>query len=170
MNDEWEDATEAPSRSSRKREAEALQRLGEAVLALPSDQRRSLPLSEALLDACALADRLTANGARRRQKQLIGKLMREVDPEPIQEALNALKGVSARSAAHHRRIEHWRDRLLAEGDEAVTAFMSDYPDVDQQHLRQLLRNARRESQAGKPPRAARELFRLVREAMPDATD
>jgi ribosome-associated protein len=156
-----------PSRTERKgerkREAEALKKLGDALVALSDEWLREIPLSPKLDEAVRLAQRITAHGGRRRQLQLIGKLLRHEDPEPIREALGRLESSSAAAIAQHHAAERWRDRLLAEAD-AVTEFLNDYPGADAQRLRQLVRTAQTEQAAGKPPRAYRELFRFVRDA------
>jgi ribosome-associated protein len=101
--------------------------------------------------------------AKRRQIQRIGKLLRARDVTRIQAALDRLDHSSALAQAELHRTERWRARVLEEGDEAVQALVSEHPDMDTQRLRQLIRNARREQETGKPPRAYRELFRLIRE-------
>ena len=159
------EADASPSRTRRKRDAEGLQRLGEALLAVPPARLPELALPEALHDAVAQAHRIPGRGGQRRQRQLIGKLMRDVDPVPIESALRELHGTSLQAAAIHRQAEAWRERLLAEGRPAVTAFIAGHPGADQQRLRQLLGKAAREETAGRPPRAARDLFRLIREAL-----
>lgn len=156
-----EDDDFIPSRSARKREAEALQRVGEQLVELPSQQLASIPMSDALREAVLTARRLDARGARRRQLQLVGKLMRREEVEPIQVALARLESGSAAAIAEQHRIERWRERLLGEPD-ALTEFLREHPQADSQQLRQLIRNARAEAAAEKPPKAARELFRLLR--------
>lgn len=151
-----------PSRSARKREAEGLQDLGEALVALAPERLREIPLTEELAEAIRLAQRIKAHGGRRRQLQLIGKLMRQIDPTPIRDALARLENRSAAAIAEHHQAERWRERLLAESDTALTEFLDQYPAADRQQLRQLLRTARHEQAQDKPPRAARELFRLIR--------
>jgi ribosome-associated protein len=91
--------------------------------------------------------------------------MREIDAAPLRERLEAMTGHSARAAAQHRRLEAWRERLLAD-DAALTAFATEHPDADLQALRTLIRNARKEQKEAKPPRAYRELFRLIKECSP----
>ncbi len=154
-----------PSRTQLKREAEALQALGEELVELRPAQLAEVPLSEELAEAVRLAQRITAKGGRRRQLQLIGKLMRRVDPDPIREALDRIHNRSAAAVAEQHLAERWRERLLAEGDQAVTDFAAEYPGTDLQRLRQLIRSARQEQERGRPPRASRELFRLVRESI-----
>jgi ribosome-associated protein len=106
---------------------------------------------------------------RRRQLQYIGKLMRRVDPAPIEAQLAALKAVPAAEVAHLHRIERWRDRLIDEPD-AIGAFAAEFPHADLQQLRTLVRNARREREQGKPPKNYRALFQALREilAHPDS--
>jgi len=120
-------------------------------------------LPEALQLAVQDARRIRSHEAKRRQVQLIGKLMRGLDPEPIRAQLAAVEGGSAQERARHLRLEHWRSRLM-EDDAALTEFAGEHQGADLQRLRALLRNARREHQEGKPPRAYRELFRVIREA------
>jgi ribosome-associated protein len=94
--------------------------------------------------------------------QYVGKLMRQIDPAPLRERLEAITGHSAQAAAQHRRLEAWRERLLAD-DEALTAFAAEHPDADIQALRTLIRNTRKEQKEAKPLRSYRELFRLIKE-------
>jgi len=157
-----EDAPDAPSKTKRKRDMHALQDLGVELVALDAQRLAKLDLPERLVDAIALARTITRHEARRRQMQYIGRLMRGVDAEPIRERLAAIEGSSARSTAGHRRLEAWRERLLAD-DGALTAFAAEHPGADLQVLRTLIRNSRRELKEGRPPRAYRELFRLIRE-------
>ena len=115
-----------------------------------------------LREALREAQRITAHGARRRQMQLIGKIMRSVDTAPLQAALDEVKGVSAAATARQHRLEKLRERLLAD-DSAFAELAADFPGANIQHLRQLRRNALKEAEQKKPPRAYRELFRELRE-------
>lgn len=159
-----EDAdSEYKSRSQIKREMEALQDLGETLVTLKAEQLAAIHLSDKLRDAIIAARAITERGARRRQLQYIGKLMRDVDAEPIRQALDTLNNRGRQAAAQFHRLERWRDRLLNEGDAALSEFIEEHPAADRQRIRQLLRNAQREIQADKPPAAARALFRYLRE-------
>jgi ribosome-associated protein len=97
--------------------------------------------------------------------QFIGKLMRDVDAEPIMEHLAAIRGESAAAKAEFHAIERWRERLLTD-DAALTDWLARHPDSDAQQLRQLIRNARREAAENKPPKSSRQLFRLLRDSVP----
>jgi ribosome-associated protein len=151
------------SKTKRKQEMHELQALGVALVALSESQLQDMSLETRLHEAVLAAKRITSHEARRRQMQYIGRLMRDADAEPIRARLAAVEGHSAQAAAHHRRLEAWRERLM-EDDAALTEFVAAHPGADSQELRALLRNARKEAKEGKPPRAYRELFRFLRDA------
>jgi len=139
-----------------------LQALGVALAALPESQLKEMHLGEDLLEALLEAKRIKSHEAKRRQMQYIGRLMRDVDPAPIRSRLAEVEGHSAQAAARHRRLEAWRERLLAD-DAALTEFAAAFPAADLQALRTAIRNARKEQKEGKPPRAYRELFRILKD-------
>ena len=159
-----DDTERGPSRSQKKREVEALQDLGNQLVTLPEAQLKRMDLPDELRAAVVACRKITQNGALRRQKQFIGKLMRSINAAPIQAQLDAFQGVNAAETARLHQAERWRERLIA-GQEAMTAFMNDYPGADATRLRQLVRAAHDETAKNKPPRAYRELFQLIRESM-----
>ena len=153
---------EIVSRTKKKQQVEELQKLGAALIALPAVTLDALDLPATLLAAVREAQRITSHGARRRQVQFIGKIMRKIDPAPVRAAVAAISNQSAASRASQKRLEQWRERLI--GDDAVlTEFASAHAGADLQAMRALIRNARKEIAESKPPRAQRELFRLIRE-------
>jgi ribosome-associated protein len=153
---------DVPSKTKRKQAMHELQALGVALVALPQAQRAALGLPAELADAVAEAQQITSREGRRRQLQYIGRLMRELDPVPIRAGLDRIAGRSAEDNARHHRLEQWRARLL-DDDAALTDFASAHPTADLQALRALIRNARREQEEGRPPRAFREIYRVLRE-------
>jgi len=159
-----DDVYDGPSKSQQKREVEALQALGEELVQLPDSQFKRMELPDDLRTAVAACRKITQNGALRRQKQYIGKLMRHIDAVPIQAQLDVFNGVSAEANVKLHQAEKWRDRLIAD-NEALTLFLNGFPDADATHLRQLIRNARDEAARSKPPKAFREIFRVIREAI-----
>ena len=164
-----DDLYDGPSKSSLKREMTALQKLGEALTELSPERLKKIDMPERLRDALQDAQRFTQHGARRRQLQLIGKIMREIDAAPLQAALDEINGVSAAATLRQQRLERLRTQLME--DEAVcTGIARDYPGVDIQQLRQLRRNALKEAEQNKPPRAYRELFRVLREIVGKAAE
>ena len=138
-----------------------LQSLGAALVSLAESRLSGMQLESRLLQAVLEAKRIKSHEAKRRQLQYIGRLMRELDPAPIRAQLAAIEGTSAQAAAAHRRLESWRERLVND-DAALTRFAAEHPDADLQEIRALIRNARKEAKEGKPPRAYRELFRILK--------
>jgi ribosome-associated protein len=157
------DSAALASKSQRRRDALETRALAARLIALgPADLAR-LPLEPELQRAIAEAAAIRSHGARKRQLQFVAKLLRKTDAEPIDTALQALGSEARQLTARHHRCESWRDRLLEDGDTALGALLDRRHDVDAQTIRQLVRNARQESARGKPPAAARRLFRALRE-------
>lgn len=154
---------ERPSKSQLKREMHKLQALGEQIIAMTPAERSRFPLSDDLLAAVEETSRIRSHEGRRRHMQYVGKLMRGEDLAAIQAVFDSIEQESRHRDLAFHRLEKWRDRLIEEGDEAVETFIADYPDVDRQALRQLIRNARREREQDKPPTSSRRLFRLIRD-------
>jgi ribosome-associated protein len=155
---------EGPSKSERKRQSTELQTLGETLIELPASELAALPLPENLRDAVELARRITAHGGLYRQKQYIGKLMRKIDAEPIREALAARRNRERVAAMQFKRIEQWRDRLLAEGSAAIETLKTETTaEIDTASLARLVARAQAEHAKGHPPHATRELFRVLRD-------
>jgi ribosome-associated protein len=153
------------SKTQRKKEMHELQSLGAELVELSESLLADLALPDDLREAVLEAKRIKSHEARRRQLQYIGRLMRDVDAAPIRAQIDALTGHSAQEAARHRRLEAVREKLLAD-DEALTAYVAAHAGADLQALRTLIRNARREQKEGRPPRAFRELFRLLKALEP----
>ncbi len=156
------EAEQRPSKSARKRAMTELQDLGKELVALSVDQIKKIDMPDDLRIAVRDAQRITQHEAHRRQLQYIGKLMRSIDPEPIQAALDEINGVSAAATARMHALERLRTRFL-EDEKVIGEIATAHPDADLQHLRQLRRNALKEQQLGKPPRAFRELYRVLRD-------
>lgn len=153
------DDTEAiePSKTQRKKDMHALQAIGEKLVELDPKKLTELNLPEILVDAIALARPMQKHGARRRQLQYIGRLMREIDALPIQQKLDSWQQTSKHQTARLHQLERWRDRLLND-NQALTEFAQQYPQADLQRLRLLIRNAHKEKAAEKPPKNFRLLF------------
>jgi len=126
-----------PSKSARKRAHLALQELGEELIALNDSERAALSLDDKLDKAVRDAGKINSRGALRRQKQLIGKLMRDVDPEPIRAKLAELRADDARMKRVFANAERWRDRIVRDGMDALREFEADTGAADAE-LRNLL--------------------------------
>lgn len=161
-NDDGADEDLRPSKSQRKRESTALQDMGAELVALSRDQLKKFDLPDNLLAAVRDCQRFTSHGAIARQMQYIGKLMRGIDPAPIRAVLDEINGISNAANARQHALERLRVRLL-EDESVLGEIARDHPGTDITHLRQLRRNALKEQEHHKPPRAFREIFRVLRE-------
>lgn len=150
------------SKSQQKREAEAAQQLGKDLLELSHDDQKRIDLPESLSNALNEARRITKNSALKRQLQYIGKIMRTLDLEPIREGYLKINNHYDKDIKELHRLENWRDRLLTEGDKALGDLLNDKPNADRQHLRQLVRQAAKETKLNKPPKSAREIFKYLK--------
>jgi len=159
------DAPLAPSKTRRKAAMHALQDLGEALIELAprrlADLAAEVELPERLVEAITEARGVTAWGGRKRAMQYVGKLMRDVDPEPIRRRLDAWAQGHHEDAAHQHALERWRERLLAEPG-ALDALAVDHPTLDRPRFRALIGKARQEHERGGAPHAYRELFRELK--------
>jgi ribosome-associated protein len=159
----WEEEEEIiwVSKTEMKNDMIELQQLGEALVELKPAALEKFPLPADLAEAIEDAQRFK-NEARRRQLQYIGRLMRHIDVEPIQAALDKYRNKHAQATAAFHRLEQQRDQLIEEGDTAINAVIEKYPEVDRQQLRHLVRQAKKEQQSGKSSKAAREIFQLLK--------
>jgi ribosome-associated protein len=159
-----EEAEDAPSKSAVKRQMHSLQQLGETLLEMNDKQLSQIPLEdERLLLAIRQARQIRSNSARKRHLQYIGKLMRDVDAQPIEKALRAMHQRRQQGNDTFHRLEQLRDEVLSAGVQGVELVTQCWPDADRQHLRQLVLQHQREIQKNKPPAASRKLFRYLRE-------
>jgi len=157
MHDDFE-----KSRTQLKKEATALQKMGEKLVLLSDEQLGRMDLPTRLMEAIQTVRAITSHGARRRQMQYIGSLMRSVDAEPIEQALLAIEqGAYGQAKAFHR-IEAWRDQLVDGDDDVIRDILDTFPDADRRRLGQLVRSARKEKEKNAPPKSARNLFRYLK--------
>lgn len=154
---------DGPSKSQRKRDADAAQKLGTRLIELKESELQTLNLPERLLDAILLAQRITTRGGLARQRQYIGKLMRDIDLAPVEDALAAKSRTAQFASEKHKRLETWRARLLTEGPKALDELAKWCPDADRKALQALITKATSERvDSGSREAASRELFRTLR--------
>lgn len=151
-----------PSKTKLKAEADAQQALGVRLTELPKDKLIKLNLPEELFEAVLESKKITANGAIRRHRQYLGRLMREIDTAPITEQLARWDDKHTAENAYFHGLERWRERLINDNN-ALSEFIALFPATDSQQLRTLIRNAQKELSSNKPPKSSRELFKLLRE-------
>ena len=164
LSEELSNKSEPKSKSVLKREMTELQKIGEELVSLPPGKLAKIPMPELLEEAVMLARRLKNREGKRRQMQYIGKIMRNVDSQEIQQKLASFHHQSQSFRQELHRLEQWRDRLIAEGDTAISELLLESPDIDRQHLRQLIRQANKEASQNKPPSASRKIFKYLRES------
>lgn len=153
-----------PSKSSRKRRQLELQELGEQLIVLNDTELRSLSLDERLETAVRNATRINARGALRRQKQLIGKLMRDMDPAPIRSALALLRVDEIRDKRLFAKAEKWRDRMIEDRAAALDEFAS-ATGVDDPALRSLLAEFEVAFSERAEKTVRRKIFRRIHEIL-----
>jgi len=158
-----------PSKSERKRQQLALQALGEKLLGLSDEELDTIALDEALRKALRDSRSMTSHGALRRQKQLIGKLMRRVDPEPIRQAIARLSADDLRAKQLFARAERWRDRLVMENGAGLSAFEAETNHEDAQ-LHELLRELANTIDERAEKTLRRQIFRRVHAILVAAAD
>ena len=157
-----QDLPERPSKSQKKRDAHALQALGKELVALSAEQLKRIDMPENLRIAIVEAQRTRSHEGLRRQMQYVGKVMRGVDTGPLTEALDVIRGLSAAAVAREHMLERMRERLMAD-EQVLGDIAAQWPGADLTRLRTLRRNALREREQNKPPRAFREIFRELRQ-------
>lgn len=153
-----------PTKSELKRQAQAVQELADRLVSAPADLVDGLALPDKLADAIALARRIPTGGALARQRQFVAKLMRGLDLEPMQAALESHADVARLDAARFRRAERWRDRLIEGGEAVVAEFVVEFS-MDREELARLVATAQEEKRGSKATGAGRRLFRRVQEAL-----
>lgn len=164
-SDEFEQQYDRPSKSQLKRDMTALQELGEELVSQPRDRVMRVPMPEDVRDAILECQKIKAHEGRRRQLQYVGKKMRLLEEDElaaIQKVLDSWKGASKAETAAMHALERRREKLLAD-DKALTDLKEQFPAVDVQQLRTLIRNARKEQAENKPPKAYREIFQILKQ-------
>ena len=161
--DENDEATHEgrPNKSKLKRESEHLLHVGEQLISLKASELSSMDLPEELEEAIHAARKIASRSGLKRQRQYIGKIMRQIDSDVVEEQLQKIKHLHDTNTARFRKIESWRDRLIEDDKTALTEVIAAHPEIDKQHIKQLIRQAKREAQNNKPPAAARKLFKYL---------
>lgn len=154
---------DGPSKSQVKRECNHLIELGEEMLKLKADELQSLDLPDEIEVAITTALKIKSRSGLKRQRQYIGKLLRSVDNETIEKQIRNIQHRHDTNTAQFKRLEKWRDNLIDNNKEALNEIILRFPDIDRQHINQLIRAAHQEHKQQKPPAASRKLFKYLRE-------
>jgi ribosome-associated protein len=151
-----------PNKTQLKKEFAELFALGEEMSKLTSAQLTTLELPEKIHNAVSEAMGMQLNGARKRLLKFIAAQLHKIDIEPIVAKLDRIRSKSVHAVREHHLAERWRDRLVAEGNDALTELLDEMPLADRQQLRQLMRNAQKEAETSKPPKSSRLLYRYLK--------
>jgi ribosome-associated protein len=151
------------SRTQKKNEDRALQKLGEQLVGLSSEQLEEIEMPEELLEAVRFAGTIKRHGAKRRQMNYIGALMRDIDHVPIRNALENIRQGNLQKSLAFKKIETWRDELKQGNKELIEDILTSCPDAERQRLTQLSRNAIKEYKSGKGVKSSRLLFRYLKQ-------
>ena len=155
---------DGPSKTQLKQDMHELQALGEQLATLSNDKLDQLGLPESMRDALDELKRVGKHEATRRHMQFIGKLMRDIDPEPIRAQIDRWEMGTRANKAAFKASERWRDRLLAEPG-ALAEFAAQQPEIDRAALDEQLKRARLQATRGEAPAAARQVFRVIYRAL-----
>ena len=158
------------SKSQKKRDCHALQRISDRLLELKHDELALIDLPAELEDAIKETQRIHSNSALKRQRQYLGKIMRSCDSEAIEQQLKRVVHRNDTNTAQFRKLEKWRDRLIQNDKDVFGEIIQQLPDVDRHHVHDLVRQAVKESKEQKPPAAARKLFKYLRELLAVSED
>jgi ribosome-associated protein len=165
QSSEFEEKYERPSKTELKRLSDALQDLGQELVEQPRDRVKRVPMPEDVRDAILECQNIKNHEGRRRQMQFVGKKMRTLSDEEvavIRQTIEGWKGASKADTAALHALERRREKLLAD-DKALTTLLEENPELEAQHLRTLIRNARKEQAENKPPKAYREIFQILKD-------
>ena len=154
---------DGPSKSQLKRDSQHLIDVGEEILKLSQEDIRSLQLPDELSEAVSTALKIKSRSGLKRQRLYIGKLLRAMDSEEIETQLRKIQHHHDTNTAHFKRLEKWRDSLIDNDKSTLNEVISRFPEIDRQHINQLIRAAHQEKQKNKPPAASRKLFKYLRE-------
>lgn len=160
---EYEEEDQTVSRSEVKRQMLALQALGERLVGLKPTQWQEFGFSDVMLDALKESQRIKSHIAMRRHIRRLGKLLSQEDTEQVELLFKRMDDRALQDTRRFHRIEQWRDRLIEGDDKTLSDLLDICPNVDVQHVRQLIRAAKKERELAKPPAAQRKLFKYLRE-------
>ena len=163
MTDLYDDDGNLISKTQRKKECDQTLELGEKIAALSKEELQHMDMDDELLHAFEECQKIKSNGALKRQKHYIAKLLRGRDIEPLASQLNHILHKHDVHSAEFKRMEKWRDTIIDDGDNGINAFLEQYPHADRHHLRQLVRNTAKEKKNNKPPASYRVIFKYIRE-------
>ena len=160
---EIEEEIEYVSRTELKREAQEFHQLGSEIAKMGKKQRERLPLNDDLKEAMVVADKISnKSDAYRRHLNYIAKTLRTV--ENIEAIIDVMLNKNNQAEVLVKKIEQLRSDLIEQGDSLINETIEQFPSLDRQKMRQLVRNAAKEVKAEKPGKGYKELFQYLKDA------
>ena len=151
-----------PNKTRIKKDMAVLFALSQELADLPPTQLKALELPDILYKSLTEASGMPHKSARKRLLKFITGQLNKIDIDPYLERLARMKSQSAHAVREHHIAERWRARLINDGNAALTELLNDHPHADRQQLRQLIRNAQKETELAKPPKSSRLLYRYLK--------
>ena len=151
-----------PNKTRIKKDMAVLFALSQELAELPPTQLKALELPDILHKSLTEASGMPHKSARMRLLKFITGQLNKIDIDPYLERLARMKSQSAHAVREHHIAERWRARLINDGNAALTELLNDHPHADRQQLRQLIRNAQKETELAKPPKSSRLLYRYLK--------
>ncbi|MCB1644108.1 MAG: DUF615 domain-containing protein [Pseudomonadales bacterium] len=160
--DDLDFGDDRPSKSQKKRDMQSMRDMGARLVEFPDEHLLTIPYPD-IISAVQACRKITKGNARKRQIQYIGKLISKLDPEPVRQLIDRFDASSQAHVLHFHKLEQWRERLISEDPDVMSEIITGIPDIDRQHLRQLVRHAiqEREQDTGSPVHF-RKLFQYLK--------
>jgi len=155
-----------PSKTQRKRDADAMLTLGKQLVEIQTEKLRQLNIPTQIFDTIIQAKDIQAHAAKKRQFKFLARMLQSIDTHALEKWIEQRDQQHQQGIHSFHHIEQARDQLIQGGKAAMTSFVTTHPNVDHQKLNQLVRSANKEVQNQKPLKSARLLFRYLKEIMP----
>jgi len=162
-NDEAIEYAERPNKTALKREFQSLQDLAIQIIALPDEKINQFPLSENTIASIQQTERIKSKNALRRHIRYLAKQLAKEDISEIQAYFNKVEEQQTRNSTFFHQLESWRDRLIEQQSGIFEEVLAEYPNLDRQYLRNLIRQANKETKNNQAPKSSRKIFKYLRE-------
>lgn len=161
-----EETSSRPNKEQLKRDTQALKAIVVQLIGLPASKLEGISLDEITCSAILAAKKMKRTALKRQIKYLTN-LMRNENTEIIGRQLYLLAQPKKQQLDNFHKIEKWRDSLLSGDEGLINDLVDRFPSMDRQYIRQLVRNADKEKAQGRPPKAARTLYRFLMDLTDD---
>ncbi len=154
---------ERPNKTALKKEFQALQILATQLIQLPESKIKQFPLSENTIDSIQQSAKITSKNALRRHIRYLAKQLAKEETDQIRVYFEKVADQQTRNSQFFHQLEYWRDRLINQDANVMDEIIKQYPKLDRQYLRSLVRQANKEQAQKQAPKSARKIFKYLRE-------